>query len=117
MKKILISGVITIWWLFTAVPVFATAGNYDSNTATSFYGQYEYQDQNPKDAKEGANLTPGNPTPNYASSLPAYKGQEVIIPLTGDISYYLTSGIGISMLLLIFFKLKGGGNTEKFSNH
>lgn len=117
MKKILISSVIVIWWFCAALPVFASEVNYDSNNVTSFYGQYEYQNEEPKKPDQEENLTPSKPAPNYASALPTYKGQDVIIPLTGDTSSHVTSGIGVGLLVLIFFKLKGGGNTEKFSNH
>lgn len=115
MKKIIISTVLTVLFVFTTIPVFAAEKNYDSNSVTSFYGKYEYK-KNKDDKKPEVILTPGPQTTNDVSSLPTYKGQEVIIPVTGDVSYQFTTIMGIALLAMIFFKLKGGGYTEKIRN-
>ncbi|MDT2739283.1 LPXTG cell wall anchor domain-containing protein [Enterococcus canintestini] len=115
MKRVLINSVLAILLLFTAVPVFAAEANYDSNSVTSFYGKYEYKKEDTNKKKE-VNLTPGGQTTNYASTIPTYKGQEVIIPLTGDTSYHFASILGLVLLVLIFFKLKEVEDTEKHSN-
>lgn len=128
MRRLVISGLLTMLALFTAMPVLATDANYDSNGVTAFYGEYEY----PKDEPAKDTLTKKDETGSIATieepqravpettaeltrALPAYQGEGTIIPATGDTSNTLPSLLGIALLTVVFFKLKGVENAEKDS--
>lgn len=128
MRRFIINSLFILLVLFTTVPVFGSEANYDSNGVTTFYGKYEYPKENPEKKppvkeKESGNPsaegkmqdTAGGTTQQLANSLPSYKGEGPIIPATGDTSNLLASLIGCFLLVLVFFKLKEVGNTEKSS--
>lgn len=129
MRRFVINSLLMMLVLFTTMPVFAAEANYDSNGVTAFYGKYEYPKEEPEKEKpaekteadsEAANETvqPAAPaaSSNLASTLPVYKGEDAILPVTGDTSSGLTSLLGVALLALLFFKLKEVENTEKNTN-
>ena len=126
MRRFVINSLLMMLALFTTMPVFAAEANYDSNGVTAFYGKYEYPKEEPEKEKpaekteadnEAANETvqPAAPAASskLASTLPVYKGEGAILPVTGDTSSGLTSLLGVALLALLFFKLKEVENTEK----
>lgn len=107
------------------MPVFAAEANYDSKGVTAFYGEYEYPKEEPKkektqeegsdsaSANKGTQRTESQTTSELANTLPSYKGEGAIIPVTGDTSNLFASLIGFALLAFIFLKLKEVGNAEK----
>ncbi|MBO0454184.1 LPXTG cell wall anchor domain-containing protein [Candidatus Enterococcus murrayae] len=126
MRRLVINSLLILLTLFTAVPVFATEANYDSNGVTAFYGKYDYpkeeqkkeqpekNDEGDKDAvNEETQGAVSGTTANLASALPSYKGEGAILPVTGDTSNVWTTLIGLALLALILFKLREVENTEE----
>lgn len=127
MKRLVIKSLVILLAFFTTMPVFAAEANYDSNGVTAFYGEYEYLKEEPKKEKtqeEGSDSASANKgtqrresqtTSELANTLPSYKGEGAIIPVTGDTSNLFASLMGFVLLAFVFLKLKEVENAEKNS--
>lgn len=132
MKRLVIKSLVILLAFFTTMPVFAAEANYDSNGVTAFYGEYEYPKEDPKkedsnkektqeersdsaSANKGTQRTESQTTSELANTLPSYKGEGAIIPVTGDSSNLFASLMGFALLAFVFLKLKEVENAEKNS--
>lgn len=125
MRRLVIKSLFLLLVLFTTVPVFATEADYDSNGVTAFYGKYEHPKEDPqKEKKQKQETDPAlkveetlgaGGTAELARTLPSYKGEGPIIPVTGDTSHFIVSLIGFALLGLVFFKIKEVETTEENS--